>query len=371
MNPNLLPTTDAIAIIASGAVTSVGGSAASSCAAIRSSLDNFQETHFIDEIGQPLLGARVSDELLGLAQEEGSITGGNTRLAAMFVRAATECVHQIGGIDAKATALLLVGPEVSRPGFSLQMLEECFAACQQAIGQPFHEASRITQLGSPGLAAALHYAQQLLNASSSQNPSVRHVLIAGLDSLLNTEDINAGLAQERLLSSENSDGFIPGEAAACLLVTRLSGLDAQDELGQTRVAVLKVAGLGLAQESASYDSDIYNSGKGLAQAFKMALEQAQLQAHHIHHRLSDASGEEFFMDEATYAWGRVQRAPSPVGYFSLLTGSSVGHVGAASGTLLSALALDMVRKNWAAGPNILVHMSSSHTERGALVLQAV
>jgi 3-oxoacyl-[acyl-carrier-protein] synthase I len=371
--------TDAIAIIAAGAVTSVGGSAASTCAAIRSSLDNFKETHFIDEVGEPLLGAQVPNEPLGLAdtadttlQGNGAITGGTHKLAAMFALAATECVRAAGGIDAARTALLLIGPEASRPGFSMAGLRKCFDACIAAIGKPFHATSRITQIGSPGLAYALQYAQELLAASAqSEALPVQAVLISGIDSFLNTNDINAALTNERLLSSNNSDGFIPGEAAACLLAIRMDALAATDTQGRPRTQVLRVAGVGLAQEPNGLVSGKSNTGKGLAQAIRMALGQAHLQAHDIHHRLSDASGEEFFMDEATYAWGRVQRAPSPPGYVSLLTGASVGEIGAAAGPLLCALALDMARKQWGAGANTLIHLSNCDIPRGALVLQAV
>jgi 3-oxoacyl-[acyl-carrier-protein] synthase I len=362
-----------IAIIAAGAVTSVGLSAASTCAAIRASLDNFSETHFIDAVGEPLLGAMVPPSLLNIPQEQdGSTLGGTGKLAAMFVRAATECVSSGGGIDASRTALLLIGPEASRPGFNMAKLKACFDACTAAIGKPFHAASRITQIGSPGLAAALQYAQTLLTESAKTDlQPVQAVLIAGIDSLLNTEDINTALAAERLLSTDNSDGFIPGEAAACVLVTRMDSVAGTDVNGLPRPAVLKVAGTGLAQEADSWISGKPNSGKGLAQAMKLAFAAAGLQPHDIHHRLSDVSGESFFMDEATYAWARVQRAPGPAGYSAMIAGSSAGEVGAASGCLLLALALDMTRKEWAAGANFLLHFTGNGAPRGALIAQAV
>jgi 3-oxoacyl-[acyl-carrier-protein] synthase I len=361
-----------IAIIAAGAVTSVGLSAASTCAAIRSSLDNFTETHFIDAVGEPLLGAMVPPSLLGLPQEaDGSILGGTQKLASMFVRAATECVKSGGGIDASRTALLLIGPEASRPGFSMAKLKACFDACTTAIGKPFHAASRITQIGSPGLAAALQYAQTLLNASATTTLPVQAVLIAGLDSLLNTEDINTALAAKRLLTGQHSDGFIPGEAAACVLVLRLDALADTDAHGRTRQKVLRVAGLGVAQEPDSWISGKPNTGKVLAQVMRTAFAEANLQPHDMHHRLSDVSGESFFMDEATYAWARVQRAPSPPGYRAMISGSSVGEIGAAAGPLLIALALDMSRKEWAAGGNFLLHFTGNGAPRGALIAQAV
>ena len=356
-----------IAIVSAGAVTCVGLTAASTCAAIRASLDGFAETDFVDQIGQPVLGARVPDGPLGLdADEPESILGGAGKLAAMFVRAATECVRAAGGIDAASKALLLIGPESTRPGFTVDKLQDCFAACEQAVGKRFHAASLITQLGGPGLAVALQHAQRLL--ASAQ---VDAVLLAGLDSLLNGNDIGHALANNRLLCSEHSDGFIPGEAAACVLVMRLHDLQAHDQRGQPRGRVLQVLGAGVAQESESWSSGKANTGKGLAAAVKSAIALAGIEAHDIHHRLSDASGESFFMDEGTYAWGRVLRKRSPAGYTAPLVAASVGETAAAAGPLMAALALDMARKGWSAGPITLIHLAGSAEVRGAVVLQAV
>jgi 3-oxoacyl-[acyl-carrier-protein] synthase I len=407
--PPLPPLPLALAIVAAGAVTSVGLSAASTCAAIRSALDNFQETHFVDERGEPLLGAAIPDDALEFpanlppqVQEQlndpATQVGGNLKLATLFTRAAQDCVQNYAdvvcqgieqlppeiaqdlqaqaGLDTRHCALLLIGPEPSRPGFDITRLQACFDACQTALGHEFHPASAITQAGSPGLVTAMQLAHQLLAAKPSKGTVPLHtILIASVDSLLNTEDINDALSQGRLLSSDNSDGFIPGEASACLMIKRMSDWQ---EINQIKVQrdlpvspVLRIAGLGAAQEMNDWHSGQYNTGQGLAAAMRMALLQANLQAHDLHHRLSDASGEEYFMDEATYAWGRVLRTPGPTGFSTPLSASCVGHIGAAASTINLSLGLDMIRKAWAVGPHMLFHYSSTHAARGALVTQGV
>jgi 3-oxoacyl-[acyl-carrier-protein] synthase-1 len=365
--------TDSIAVVASGAVTSVGLSAASTCAAIRASHDNFTETHFIDDMGQPLVGAPVPPSLLGLAEEaDGSILGGEAKLAAMFIRAAKECVRGTGGIKAAHTALLLLGPETTRPGFNLDKLQRCFSACETAVGHSFHAASRITQIGSPGLAAALEHARE---AFANHSPKDLHaVLIAGLDSLLNTEDINDGLGHERLLTEQNSDGFIPGEAAACVLVVRESCVAEHAKVvngvQQVRPAILRIAGVAQADETETLDAERPSRGVGLAKAIKAGLAQAALPAHGIHQRLSDVTAESYFFEEASYAWSRVLRVRSPEGYRFHTPMNRVGHIGAAMGPLMLTLLLDMARKGWAAGPASLIHLSSAGQRRGAIVAVA-
>lgn len=359
-----------IAVVSAGVVSSIGLTAASTCAAIRASFDNFQETHFVDEVNESLLGAPVTPGLLGLEQEaDGSILGGEVKLARMFVRAATECVLAAGGIDATVTALLLLGPESSRPGFSIEKLERCYVACEEAVGKSFHDASRILQGGSPGLAHALIYARQLLIEGK-----VNKVLIAGIDSLLNTEDINDALANERLLSSNNADGFIPGEAAACVLVTRLDQVAPTIPLpgggSAPRPAVLTVAGVGVAEESALLQDHQPSRGLALAHAMRNALEEAQQPAHAIHARWSDISAESYFFEEASYAWSRVLRVRSPEGYGFHTPMNRVGHVGAAMGPMILAALLDGARKAWAEGPAALIQLSSAGAPRGAIVTLA-
>lgn len=72
-----------LSIVASGMVSAVGLSAPASCAAIRCALDNFQETRFIDQGGEWLVGAPV------MLPEPSS---GYAQLVGMAAMAIAECV---------------------------------------------------------------------------------------------------------------------------------------------------------------------------------------------------------------------------------------------------------------------------------------
>lgn len=351
-----------VAVVAAGVVCSVGLNAPAACAAIRASLDNFQETHFIDEVGQPIIGAMIPPDLLNLPEEaDGSILGGDAKLARMFVRATLECANAAGGIQARETALFMLGPELDRPGMTPDRLQHCFTACEQALGHKFHPHSGIAQSGSPGLASALNAGRRLLREGA-----VRWVLIAGLDSLLNTEDINHALANHRLLTSDNSDGFIPGEAAACVLLARVG------DVGKAKhQPMLTIAGIGLEREETdTLSANRPSRGVALAKAMRQALQEADMPAHAMHARYGDVSAESYFFEEAAYAWTRVLRAPLPEDYRFLTPVTGVGHIGAAMGPLMLALALDAARKGWAAGPHSLFHLSNSGHMRGAVVAVA-
>ncbi len=351
----------AIAVVSAGVVCAVGLSWPSSCAAMRAGLDGFRETDFVDEVGQPLLGARIGDEWLGLSESGGeSVHGGVTRTATLAVRAAREAAARAGGLIAGRCVFLLLASDPDRAGYSADELKDCYDACEASIGHRFHAASAILPWGVAGLAAAFERARASLELAD-----VDHVMLLGVDTLLEAADIQRHLSQRRLLSSQQSDGFISGEASAALVLRRWTAESARPDLQ----SVLVLRGAAEAPEPASLESGEPNHGKGLASALRMALSQAELHAHEINHRLYTSAGESFFMDESTYAWSRVLREREPRGYTEPLVGAHVGLCGAAQGPLAVALALDMLRKRWASGGNFLFHAADSGERRCALVLQ--
>ncbi|WP_437484893.1 hypothetical protein WME75_46115 [Sorangium sp. So ce1014] len=356
-----MPSRTPLFVISAGVVCSVGLSAPAASAAIRASLSRFKETHFVDDAEHPVFGAPVPSDRLGLPGGAGGLLlGGEDKLVRMFLLAATECLRGADTVDLARTPLLMLGPENTRPGVSEDALQRRLVACEEALGRTLHTESRISATGRPGLVDALARAHELLASRA-----VRSVLVASTDSLLDAEEVNDALAGERLRTSDNSDGFIPGEGAACVLVTRTGP---GEEKG--RSPLLTVAGLGTAEEPDRWIDGRPNVGRGLAQAMRQALRHADVAADGVDYRLSDCSGESFFFDEAAYAWGRVLRAPSPPGHVQILVASSIGEIGAAAGPLMLALALDAARKRWAPGPVSLVHLSGSGSARAALVAVA-
>lgn len=95
-----------LSIVASGMVSAVGLSAPASCAAIRCALDNFQETRFIDQGGEWLVGAPV------MLPEPSS---GYAQLVGMAAMAIAECVAGLPAEDIREMPLLLGVAEVDRP----------------------------------------------------------------------------------------------------------------------------------------------------------------------------------------------------------------------------------------------------------------
>ncbi len=138
---------------------------------------------------------------------------GERRLLKMAARAIAECVEGFDRARCEATPLLLCLAETGRCGRVVRDDGRFFTALEDEIGFRFHAQSGVIANGHVSVAAALHRARQLIDSAG-----VAQVLVAACDSLL----VGAALAdyerRERLLTSQNSNGFIPGEGAAALLV---------------------------------------------------------------------------------------------------------------------------------------------------------
>jgi 3-oxoacyl-[acyl-carrier-protein] synthase-1 len=332
-----------LAILACGMTTAVGLTAPATCAAFRARLDNFRETRFIARGGEWLIGAEVPLE---------EPWRGLPRLAHLLVGPIRECLDAEGNPDPAGVPLLLVIAEKDRPGRLEGLDGELFAQLCDLVGGRFHESSRIIPHGRVGGAVALREAGRLL-----QDPALDHVLIAGVDTYLVAATLRAFDETSRLLTPANSNGFIPGEAGAAVLVGRTNG----------RPAHLFCLSVGLATEQATITSEEPLRGDGLCQAFRQALAAAGLEMAQIGYRLGTMSGEQYWFKEFELATSRLLRGRHE--FMDLWhPADAIGEVGAASLPCLLGVALDAARKRYAPGNPVLISASNDDGRRAAAVL---
>jgi 3-oxoacyl-[acyl-carrier-protein] synthase-1 len=321
----------------------VGWTAPAARAAIRAGLDRFSESEFFDARGEPIVVARLPI---------GDVWGPR-RLAMMFEAAVAEAATSVDRLDPAATALILMVAESGRPGTSDAWSLECLRACQARFGASFHESSGILPLGRAGIAQALRQAHHLLESGD-----VRHAIVAGIDSYLNAHTINHFLRRGRLLASDASDGFIPGEGAGALVLASSAWAEAG----------LHVRGIGLADEAATIDGDVPSRASGLTAAIRGALSQSGYAMSELHFRMADIAGESFFFREAGNALARVLDRPLP--HFPLLhITDAVGETGAAVGPLSIAFLSDAMARGHVPGTRALLHFSNDGSARAALVVE--
>jgi 3-oxoacyl-[acyl-carrier-protein] synthase-1 len=331
-----------IAIKKTGLVTSVGLSAPASCAAIRAKVSNPTETRFIDSGGEWIMAHQVPLE---------KPWRGLTKLAKMAAMAISECLDGIPREEWASMPLLLCVAERERPGRLDGLDDQLFLDIQKELGVRFSPESAIVAHGRVSAAIALAQARKLIYESN-----VPHVIIAAVDSLLTWPTLSVYERKDRLLTTSNSNGFMPGEAGGALLVGQRSGK-----------AELLCIGIGVGAEKAHIDSGEPLRADGLTFAIKGALADAGCDLHDLDYRVTDLSGEQYYFKEAALALLRILRKRKKE--FDIWhPAECIGESGAAAGIAVFALAEAACRKAYTAGPNILAQMANDAGQRTAAVL---
>ena len=335
-----------LAILASGMVTGVGLSAPASCAAIRCAINNFTETRFMDDGGEWIIGSQVPLE---------KPWRGLSKLVHMAVPAIRECLAQTGGARTETIALLLCVAEEDRPGRLAGLNDQLFQAIESELGLHFHPGSGTIPRGHTAGALALLEARRLL-----YEENLRYCIIAGVDSLLVAATLDEYQKQNRLLTANNSNGFIPGEAGCAILV----GLPQQ-----TKEKHLLCLGIGQGHEEATLDSEKPLRANGLVQAFNAAFADSGTTIAEIDYRITDLNGEQYWFKDAALAVTRTLRTRKEL--FEIWHPvDCIGEVGAAIGPCTLTVALAATCKDYAPGNNVLGHFSEADGERLALVMSS-
>ncbi len=326
-----------------GLVTSVGLDAPSTCAAIRCAIDNVQETRFMDAGGEWIMGSEVPLE---------QPWRGKTKLIKMAARAIKESLAQDEAVQSEQTPLLLCLAEPERPGRVIDDDNQFFSDLCTALECEFHPKSCVIAQGHVGFATALLQARRLI-----EELNVPQVLIAGVDCFLVGPTLAAFEEKERLLTSQNSNGFIPGEGAAALLVRRVKSSSEPQ---------LVCTGLGFGVEKATVDSEEPLRADGLVQAIKAALDEAACDMGELDFRITDLSGEQYHFKEASLALGRILRKRKEE--FDIWhPADCVGEIGAAIGGVMSAVIHAASRKGYSKGKRVLFHFGNDDGKRVAMV----
>jgi 3-oxoacyl-[acyl-carrier-protein] synthase-1 len=161
----------------------------------------------------------------------------------------------------------------------------------------------------------------------------------------------------RLLTPTNSDGFVPGEAAAALL------------LGPPGPAPLGILAAGFGVEPAPIESGEPLRAEGLTTAFRQALAAAGITMAGVGWRIGTMSGEQYWFKEHDLAVARLLRGRhAPVDLWHPADG--IGETGAASLAVCLVLAFEAARKGWAPGDPVLVAASDDDGRCAALLLAA-
>lgn len=332
-----------IAVQACGMVSAIGLSAAASCAAIRCALDNFRETRFMDQGGEWIQGAEVELE---------QPWRGLPKLIRMAARAIDDCLDG-QTLNIQTVPVILCVAEKSRQG-RLEMLEaNLMAGLQNHLGIRFHADSEVIVQGRVSGALALARAQEMI-----YQHAYSHCLVVGVDSLLSASTLKGYEASNRLLTSQYSNGFIPGEGASAVLLARPTPNPKQ----------LVCLGMGTGREDAPIGSDQPLRANGLFQAIKAAQKASGLNIADMDFRIADVNGEQYYFKEASLAYTRTIRTLKEE--FDIWhPADCIGEIGAAAVPSMLAVLKAACEKDYSLGNRIMVQSGSDDGQRSVMFFQ--
>jgi 3-oxoacyl-[acyl-carrier-protein] synthase-1 len=334
-------------IAATGMLSPLGPTAATSCAAMRAKISAIGQLPFNDNAGEPVMGAQVA----GVKPQARH----QPELVEMLAKALADLMKNSGPMAWDRVPLLVGLAEPERPGRPADPADAVIAAVQQLLNVRFHpRASRVLPFGHAAGFRALHEARELLKGEE-----IAACIVAAVDSLINPATLVWLDRGFRLKTADNRDGVIPGEAAAAVLIQKRP----------TAASATEIVGLGFGEEKAHILSGAALQGFGLADAARAALAEAKLGLHQIDGRISDVTGELYGFKELPLVAARLMRelrqGEQPLWHWA----DAIGDTGAAAG-VAQLVAVDAAfKKGYAPGDRMIGFTSSTFGARAAAVLR--
>ena len=255
--------TEPLALVACGAVTPVGFSAPSTCAAVRGHISAFSESGLFHEsfvdVRPPVLNAIVEARVPNLTPEDPEDEFERlVRFATLSIR---ECLAGSGAEPGQTPLMLGVREGYREHPLLSQLGADWLRAIEAELGVRFHRASQVIPAGHASVFQGILAARQLLI-----DRVVTTCIVGGVDSYLNVYDLERFVSTYRILGPAVSRGFVPGEGAACVALRR----EPWESASGHDVFVL---GVGLAAEDPRSIalSDGHATGRGLERALDAAV----------------------------------------------------------------------------------------------------
>jgi 3-oxoacyl-[acyl-carrier-protein] synthase I len=335
----------AVSILAAGTVTAVGFNYRTSCAAIRAGIKAIRQLNLWD--------ASTGDYLSGAKVDLPQWWEGIGKLADLVAPPIWECLKAAEPENPANIPVLLGVAALDRPHRLPRLSEDILDEIEWRLSLPHHSRSSVIAMGNVSGVVALAQAREMIKRRLT-----RYCLIAGVDSFLQQEVVEAYMDQSRIMTKTNSNGFFPGEAGAAVLVGAASGRD--DDL--------KVLGIGFGHEHATIASESPLRGIGMIEACRNALSEAGVAMHEISCRNTDLNGEHYKFKEAMLAQGRLlrQRVERQDVWHAA---ECIGEIGAAHVPCALAMSRYAGQKDFAPGLRTLCHFSGDGPERAACVVE--
>lgn len=344
-----------------GMVTAVGGNAEMTTAAVKASISAYELSDFDSKSGEPIKMALVPDELFDEIEVETNLMLAegdryNARHDRISIMATMAMQEACTGIESdKSVPLLMAKSEYGYEQTDLSSLTENLASNVELWKSG--DISRSIYSGRAAGIEAIGFIFDYLYDGDHD-----YFIVGGSDSYFDDGLINQLASDGRLLHDNKADGFVPGEAAGYLVLTRNPEL-AQVMNGQ----MIALNPPGVADEVGYLNSDLPYKGEGLDEAFKKAL--INYQNKNVSTIYSSMNGEHFWAKELGVAQLR-NKAAFMENVEVIHPAENFGDIGAATGPVLLALAADNLWQDEQANSS-LIYASADNAKRGAIVIEKV
>jgi len=319
-----------IVITATSAVTAVGANTLQTCAAIKARITPFVEHAYITCTPDDPEWDDSLPTYVATVPFISPVLNTIERFTQLAIPALTELFanSKLKRVDLGKTVLLIALPLVDKSVQHLALNDSWIANLQKETGLGGLSQIRIVRSGHVGVFSLMNEAIELLN-----HGDVEQCIIGGVDSYLLEERIAHLDLHWRVKSERNVDGFIPGEAAAMLLLERHS-----NGLSRGVKSKATIVSMGTGNEINSFHSQLTSTGVGLGDAIKTALSEA-VQAKPIDAIYCDFNGESYFAHEWGLMRNRLAQVFNQAKTFNH-PAECYGDVGAATGALLVVNAIE-------------------------------
>lgn len=356
-----MPTDDpqSIVITAVSAVTAVGYSAKTTCSALQAGVLPFEEHEYIRCTPEDPEWDEDLAPIVARAPFISPFTNDIGRFNDLAIPAITE-LFATSNLTRRAlthTGLFVALPEKDPSITHIGADTAWFTQLRKTMGLSATGSAKAENAGRCGVFTLINEAVQALDSGE-----LEYCIVGGIDSYLFDHRIAQLDQQWRVKTARNVDGFIPGEAAAMLM------LETNSHARSRGAKVLaRIDGQGFGNEEIPLASSRASSGQGLSQAIRDTLAQSgsngDIQSVHC-----SLNGESYF----SYEWGLVQtRLGQQLANISELChpADCVGEVGAAIGAVMIVNAINLIEQS-DKKQSVLLFTANDDPGRAALVISA-
>lgn len=345
-----------IAITGLGMVTSVGHDVKTACASIRAGLKRpVKLQNFYAE--SPGGYDDWEDGLVtGHPVFDGDVDETEDRICRLLGDALEDIADNAGLCESDAVPLFLSLPGKERDLFPDETMDDFFARNKERF--PYVGEVTLFPFGNAAGLMALERAAETIESGQCEQ-----ALVAGADSLLGFANLSRLNRMKRLKTEVNSDGLIPGEASAVVL---LEGLTRAEKRQAEIQGLLEGVGVGFEPE---HCLEGRHAGSGLSDTVFALLPPDEDGAVDVRTIMTDLNGEPYRFDEMSMMHARV---------FSRMAGEkeilcparNIGDTGAASALVSTCLASRTMARGGFGNTDCrcLILSSSDSGERGALFM---